>query len=229
MGNPEIDGENYTSKARERIREAFWENSGWIPEGQKIPVINGQVPGRPTQEAIGYPAGAFETVAPLIKRGGADSEIAEITSYTSEQVRAIGDDERLCGVVKKREMRERAYQRRREINCGVMLENERVNILIARKILQEGLIGEDITRWEALHRAFGRGEKDLQDDFAYKLVLESLLIALEKAKHGNLGLLERFNQIVGSVDKKLPIKGRLIRDGRILKSSLKCGYQLFKA
>lgn len=148
-------------------------------------------------------------------RGGTNEEIAQITSFSYEQVERFTKNGRKNGDLpiptseERFQIRSRAnkLQRLKAKHGGEFpLEIQR-SFVFARSLHKAGVISEDLTTWDKLMSFYSENGKELPENFAEKVRLEVFYEAVEGVLVGNEGLMALYTSLLKKVDPKASRKG----------------------
>ncbi len=142
----------------------------------------------------------WERVRPLALRGAVPFEIADLTGFSQSQVwNALERKNRVeptpdYWTQEMKTLRRRRAQRRGRLTIhGVAPdEKEKSENTFARTMISRGFITEDLRLWYALIDIFKKMGRDLPLSAAYRIMLETFLMARESANKGDKSLLEEY-------------------------------------
>lgn len=86
------------------------------------------------------------------------------------------------------------------LNPQTVKTDQQKSILFAKKLLEDGTIGEDLTYWNELQKLYSTNNRALPKDFVARLRLEAFLIARRGVARDDYDLLDKFFAIGKSID-----------------------------
>lgn len=149
--------------------------------------ISSAIKGQPkSKEQVEKQSPIWTAIRPLVLRDGLTSEIMDITGFTKWQVNNAKYSKKhpewrqvpgYSAPGKETERRRRSHQGKpnKLENRQPISEDQKKNNNFAKKILDAGLITDDLLYWNALNSLYLRLERNLPEEFSDKLRLELFL------------------------------------------------------
>ncbi len=165
-------------------------------------------------DALSNTAVVRSRVLPLAFREGSQREIERLTGLGFEQVRNVLYSARRAGLLRGITDEERteihrkggkttAHIRWRTEDPDALRPEAHKSIALARRFLEEGLVGGDLSSWERLNQLYERYDRILPPNLSDRLIFETFLIVLEALEKRDGGPLAKYREFGDAVDPSL--------------------------
>lgn len=136
-------------------------------------------------------------VLPLAGRGATTEEIHQILGFEKYQVNNALAKARARHVF-PRPSREQTRRARRQAYIEKFPQEEKCRFALAKRMIDEKLIGDDISSWKDLNLLYEKNKRKLPENFVDKIILELYVSIIKGLKQGktklSIGYTSLFNE-----------------------------------